>query len=512
MADFDLVVIGGGITGTGIARDAAGRGVRTLLVEQNDLASGASSASTGLIHVGPRDLGLRAFGQLRQARAECDVLLRTAPHLVRPLRLILPHHEGLRAAWQWQLGLLLSDRFRPAFLPAARAINLTYGEAGVPLRRRFRLGMEVSACQVDDRRLVVVSAVGAAGRGATIRTHTRLVRADRDGRLWRLVLNARGRRETVTAWALVNASGPWAAEVLELVVRRPSPLRTRFLKGTHIVVPRLFDHDRGYMFQNRDGRVLYALPYERDFTLVGPTELMVDGHPDAVAASPEEITYLCRAASVHFRAPVEPQHVVHAFTGMRPLHRDPSGARATWRRDHRLVLDAPARQAPLLTVFGGAIGTYRRIAEAVLAALSSTLPSGRSWTRSWTWSWTRSWTATTPLPGGDFPFGGGDALMQRARGLWPFLDEAHLRRLIAAYGTGLDQVLGGADSLAGLGPGFGAALTAAEVRYLMRHEWAHSAEDVLWRRSKLGLRLSPQEEAALVRFMAGDGRLEAAAE
>jgi glycerol-3-phosphate dehydrogenase len=500
MADFDLVVIGGGIIGTGIARDAAGRGVRTLLVEQNDLASGASSASTGLIHVGPRDLRLRALGQLRQARAECDVLLRTVPHLVRPLRLILPHHEGLRPAWQWQLGLLLSDRFRPALLPAARAVDLTYGEAGVPLRRRFRLGMEVSACQVDDGRLVVVNAVDAAGRGATIRTHTRLVRADRDGKVWRLVLNARGRRETVTARALVNAAGPWAAEVLELMARRPSPLRTRFLKGTHIVVPRLFDHDRGYMFQNRDGRVLYALPYERDFTLVGPTELIVDGHPDAVAASPEEITYLCRAASVHFRAPVEPQHVVRAFTGMRPLHRDPSGSRATWRHDHRLVLDAPKRQAPLLTVFGGAICTYRRVAEAVLAALARTLPSGRSW------------TATTPLPGGDFPLGGGDALIRRARGLWPFLDEANLCRLIAAYGTRLDQVLGCADSLAAVGPCFGAALSAAEVRYLMRHEWARSTEDVLWRRSKLGLRATPQEETALARSMAADGRLEAAAE
>jgi glycerol-3-phosphate dehydrogenase len=504
MADFDLVVIGGGITGTGIARDAAGRGVRTLLVEQNDLASGASSASTGLIHIGPRDVRLSALGRLCQARAECDVLLRTAPHLVRPVRLILPHHEGLRPAWRWQLGVLLSDRFRPARLPAARAVDLTYGEAGVPLRRRFRLGLEVSACRVDDERLVVVNAVDAAGRGATIRTHTRLVRADRDGHEWRLVLNARGRRETVTARALVNAAGPWAAEVLELVVRRPSPLRTRFLKGTHILVPQLFDHDRGYMFQNRDGRVLYALPYERDFTLVGPTELMVDGHPDAVAASPEEITYLCRAASVHFRAAVEPQHVVRAFTGMRPLHRDSSGARATWRRDHRLVLDAPARQAPLLTVFGGAIGTYRRVAEAVLARLSGTLPPGRSWSR--------SWTATTPLPGGDFPFGGGDALMQRARGLWPFLDEAHLRRLVTAYGTRLDQVLGGADSLAALGPCFGPALTAAEVRYLMRHEWAHSTEDVLWRRSKLGLPATPQEVAALARFMADDIRLEAAAE
>jgi glycerol-3-phosphate dehydrogenase len=499
MADFDLAVIGGGVNGTGIARDAAGRGVHTLLVEQNDLASGASSASTGLIHVGRRDLRLSALLRLRQARAECDVLMRTAPHLVRPMRLILPHHEGLGPAWQWQLGLMLFDRFRPTLLPAARAVDLTYGEAGVPLRRRFRLGLEVSACQVDDGRLVVVNAVDAAGRGAIIRTHTRVVRADRDGQVWRLVLNARGRRETVTARALVNAAGPWAAEVLELVVRRPSPLRTRLLKGSHILVPRLFDHDRGYMFQNRDGRVLYALPYEGDFTLVGPTELMVDGHPDAVAASPEEITYLCRAASVHFRAPVEPQHVVRAFTGMRLLHRDSSGSRAAWRRDHRLALDAPPREAPLLTVFGGAIGTYQRVAEAVLAKLSRTLRSAPSW------------TATTPLPGGDFPVDGGDALLQRARGLWPFIDEANLRRLIAAYGTRLDQVLGGADSLAGLGPCFGAALSTAEVRYLMRREWAHSTEDVLWRRSKLGLRVTPQEEAALPRFMAGDG-LEAAAE
>jgi glycerol-3-phosphate dehydrogenase len=318
------------------------------------------------------------------------------------------------------------------------------------------------------------------------------------------------------------------------VIRLASQVRTRLVKGSHIVVRRLFDHDRAYMFQGRDGRVLYAIPYERDFTLIGPTELVLDGHPGAVAAEPEEITYLCRAASVHFREPVDPQQVVRTFAGARVLHGDATAASTRWRHDHRVVLDAPPREAPLLTVHGGQIATHRRIAEQALAALGRYLPPASPWTR---WA---------PLPGGDFPFDGIDALVVRARGLWPFLSAANLRRLVAAYGTRIDDVLGCPGGMAhvaasdmpaprqgpapinepaqcpdcqgtgrspvGLGPSFGDELTGAEVRYLMRHEWAQGAEDVLWRRSKLGLRVGPDDEAALVRFMAAGGRHEAAAE
>lgn len=501
MADFDLAVVGGGITGAAIARDAAGRGIRTLLVEQDDLASGASSASTTVIHGGIRQLWPGGLRHMRHMVAEREVLLRTAPHLVRPLRLILPHHEGLPPPWHWQLRLFLHDRLGgQTLLPGARTVELTHGDAAVPLKRKFRLGFEFSVCRVDNARLVILNALDAAERGATIRTHTRLVRADRDGLVWRLALNARGHRETVTARVLVNASGPWVAEVMERVIRRASPVRIQLIKGSHIVVRRLFDHDRACMFEGRDGRVLYAIPYENDFTLIGPAALVFHGHPGGVAAEPEEIIYLCRAASGYFREPVEPQQVVRAFAGLRVLHGHAATPPKGWQRDQRLVLDAPPREAPLLTVHGGDIATHRWAAGAALATLARYLP------------FAPPWTATAPLPGGNFPIDGIEALAVRAGGLWPFLGDRNRHRLVAAHGTRLDRVLGSAASVAELGPWFGDDLNGAEVRYLMRHEWAQSADDVLWRRSKLGLRVGPNGEAALARFIAAGGRHEAAAE
>ncbi|MGA2124814.1 MAG: glycerol-3-phosphate dehydrogenase [Xanthobacteraceae bacterium] len=501
MTDFDLAVVGGGIIGAGIARDAAGRGIRTVLVERDDLAAAPSSASTSLIHGGLDRLRHGEARRLRHMLAERDVLLRMAPHLVRPLRLVLPHHEGLRPPWHWQLRLFFHNRLGGrTLLPGACTVDLTHSDAGVPLKRRFRLGFEFSGCRVDDARLVIVTAGDAAERGAMILTRTRLARADRDGLAWRLVLNARGRRQTLTARVLVNAAGPWAAEVMERVIRLANPVPNRLVKGCHIVVHRLFDHDQAYMFQNRDGRVLYAIPYERDFTLIGPTEVAWAGHPDAVAVEPQEITYLCRVASVHFREPVEPQRVVHAFAGVRVLPGGTAVSPGDRRRDHRLVLDAPPRQAPLLTVHGGEIATHRRIAEAALATLARHLP------------FAPPWTGKVPLPGGDFPFDEIAAVVRRARWQWPFLSESNLRRLVAAYGTRLDQVLGRAASLSGLGPCFGDELTAAEVSHLIRREWAQSPDDVLWRRTRLGLRTGADEQAALARFIAASAPHEAAAE
>jgi len=379
-------------------------------------------------------------------------------------------------------------------------VDLSHGDAGVPLKRRFRIGFEFSGCRVDNTRLVILTACDAAERGALILTRTRLVRADREGPVWRLALNARGHRRTVTARVLVNASGPWVTEVMERVIRVANPVRTRLVKASHIVVPRLFDHDRAYMFHNRDGRVVYAVPYERDFTLIGPAEVAWDGHPAAVAVEPDEITYLCRVASVYFREPVEPQRVVHAFAGVRVRHSGTGVPPGEWRHDRRLVLDAPARQAPLLTVHGGEIPTHRRIAEAALAALARHLP------------FAAPWTARVPLPGGDFPFDGIEALVRRAGGLWPFLGDASLRRLVAAHGTRLDEVLGQVASIAELGPCFGDELTGAEVGHLMRREWARSSDDVLWRRTKLGLRIAPEMQAALAQFIAAGGFSETAAE
>src|SRR6266699_1427080 len=454
MADFDLAIIGGGVNGAGIARDAAGRGIRVLLLEQNDLASATSSASTKLIHGGLRYLEQGALRLVHEALAEREVLLRNAPHLIRPLRFVLPHHDALRPAWQLRAGLFLYDRLGGReILPGTEILDLTHGDVAVPLKRRYKVGFEYSDCRVDDSRLAVLNAVDAAERGALIRTRTRLARADRDGFVWRLALKSRGgRREIVTARGLV--------------------------KGSHIVVPKLFGHDHAYIFQGGDGRVVFAIPYERDFTLIGTTDEDYDGDPGAVAASSDEITYLCRTANAYFRETVEPEHVVWAYAGVRPLHGDRTQAAKDISRDYVLALDAPHREAPLLTVYGGKITTYRRLAEAALEKIADFFVTGPAW------------TAHAPLPGGDFPWDGFEALVARACGLWPFLSEAHARRLVAAHGTRVDRILGQARSLEDLGPCFGTELTGAEVRHLMRCERAERAEDVLWRRSKLGLRLS----------------------
>jgi glycerol-3-phosphate dehydrogenase len=501
MADFDLAVIGGGINGAGIARDAAGRGIRVLLVEQNDLASATSSASTKLIHGGLRYLEQGALRLVREALAEREVLLRNAPHLIRPLRFVLPHHGALRPAWQLRAGLFLYDRLGGReILPGTQVLDLTHGEVAVPLKRRYKVGFEYSDCRVDDSRLVVLNALDAAERGALIRTRTRLARADRDGSLWRLALKSRGRRDIVTARALVNATGPWVATVAEQILRQKAAIPVRLVKGSHIVVRKLFEHYHAYIFQSGDGRVVFAIPYERDFTLIGTTDEDYDGDPGAVAASSEEITYLCRTANDYFRESIDPEHVVWAYAGVRPLHGDLSQAPKDISRDYLLSLDAPHREAPLLTVFGGKITTYRRLAEAALERIADFFVAGPAW------------TAQAPLPGGDFPWDGIEALFARAGGLWPFLNEGHARRLVAAHGTRLDRILGQAKRLEEVGPWFGTELTGAEVRYLMRCEWAERAEDVLWRRSKLGLRLGAEERAKLERFMAEAGGIRTAAE
>jgi glycerol-3-phosphate dehydrogenase len=501
MADFDLAIIGGGINGAGIARDAAGRGIRVLLVEQNDLASATSSASTKLIHGGLRYLEQGAFRLVREALAEREVLLRNAPHLIRPLRFVLPHHDALRPAWQLRAGLFLYDRLGGrAILPGTKVLDLTHGEVAVPLKRRYKLGFEYSDCRADDSRLVLLNAVDAAERGAVIRTRTRLARADREDLVWRLALKSRGRREIVTARVLVNATGPWVAVVAQQILRRETSIPVRLVKGSHIVVPKLFPHDRAYIFQSGDGRVVFAIPYEGEFTLIGTTEEDYDGDPGAVAASSDEITYLCRTANDYFRESIAPEDVVWAYAGVRPLHGDRTAAPKDISRDYLLALDAPHREAPLLTVYGGKITTYRRLAEAAVDKIANFfIPAP-------------AWTAGAPLPGGNFPWNGLEALLARTRGLWPFLTEAHARRLVAAYGTRIDRILGRAMRAEDLGPWFGTELTGAEVRHLMRSEWAERAEDVLWRRSKLGLRLDAEQRQALERFMADARVVETAAE
>jgi glycerol-3-phosphate dehydrogenase len=490
MSDFDLAIVGGGINGAGIARDAAGRGLRVLLVEQNDLGSGTSSASTKLIHGGLRYLEHGWFRLVREALIEREVMLRMAPHLVRPMRFVLPVESGLRAAWMLRLGLFVYDHLGGRrILPATSSLDLTGEPHGATLKGRYRLGFEYSDCVTDDSRLVVLNALDAAERGALIRTRTRCLRADRTEE-WKIVLQVRGRREVASAGVLVNATGPWLGQFTQSVLRQSAPTHLRLDKGSHIVVRRLFGHDRGYVFQTADKRVVFVLPFERDFTLIGTTDGAFSGDPGAVEPSAEEIKYLCAVVNDHFRAVIAPADVVWAFAGVRSLYDDGASKPQDTMRDYVLVLDEEGAKAPLLTVYGGKITTYRRLAEAALDRLAHVFGARPAWTKKST------------LPGGDFPVDGVARLVAQARLSWPFLREAHIRRLVQAYGTRISRILGSAKRVDDLGAWLGADLTAAEVRYLMEHEWAQTTEDVLLRRSKLGLRVSAQEQEQLAKFMA----------
>jgi glycerol-3-phosphate dehydrogenase len=463
--------------------------LRVLLVEQSDLASGTSSASTKLIHGGLRYLEHGWFRLVREALAEREVLLAMAPHLVRPMRFVLPVEPGLRPLWQLRLGLFVYDHLGGRkTLPSTRSLDLSADPHGGTLKGRYRYGFEYSDCMTDDSRLVVLTALDAAARGALIRTRTRCLRADR-GEAWKIVLETRGRREVASARVLVNATGPWLGHFMQSVLQRPAPADLRLDKGSHIVVRRLFGHDRGYIFQTADGRIVFVLPYERDFTLIGTTDDGFSGDPGAVAPSQEEITYLCAAANDHLRAVIAPADVVWAFAGVRSLHDDGAGRPQDAMRDYVLALDHEPGKAALLTVYGGKITTHRRLAEAALDRLAPVLGARPAWTKA------------SRLPGGDIARAGVARLVAEARRSWPFLSEAHVRRLVQAYGTRISRILGPAKQIDDLGVRLGADLTGAEVRYLMDHEWARTADDVLWRRSKLGLRVSPGERERLAKFM-----------
>jgi len=492
-AVYDVAVIGGGINGAGIAREAAGRGLSVALCEQDDLAAGTSSASTKLIHGGLRYLEHGAFRLVRESLREREVLWRMAPHLVEPRRFVLPHHAGLRPAWLLRLGLFLYDHLGGRErLPGTQVIDLTTHAVGAPLRPGHRLGFEYSDCSVDDARLVVLTAMDAAEHGAAVLTRTRCVSADRSGDAWRLTLEdtRTGARQTLAARALVNAAGPWVARVLADVIHAEVPAKIRLVKGSHIVVPRLYEHDRCYIFQNRDGRIVFAIPFEHDFTLIGTTDLDYQGDLAAIRADDSEIAYLCAAASEYFVRPVVPADIVWSYAGVRPLYDDGVVDPGAVTRDYVLALDAPARRPPLLSVFGGKITTFRRLAAAALETLARDLPAAKPW------------SSTAPLPGGDFDPDGLPALAEALRADYPFLLPAHTRRLARAYGTRAFRLLGPCERAADLGRRFGADLTEREVEYLMAHEWANTAADVVWRRSKLALRMQADEIAALDAWMA----------
>jgi glycerol-3-phosphate dehydrogenase len=485
---FDIAVIGGGVNGCGIARDAVGRGLKVLLAEQNDLASGTSSASTKLIHGGLRYLEHKEFRLVREALIEREVLLRAAPHIIWPLRFVLPHHKGLRPRWLVRLGLFLYDHLGGRkLLPPTRSIDLRHDAAGQPLKPGFTHAFEYSDCWVEDARLVSLNARDAAERGAEILVRTRCVEARRADGMWKLRLEGPGGTlRDVSARALVNATGPWVSSFLGGAVGMNAPDKIRTVKGSHIVVEKLFDHDRAYIFQNADGRICFAIPYEQDFTLIGTTDADYQGEPGKVAISEAETEYLLAAANEYFQASVTRANIRWTYAGIRPLYDDGASKAQDATRDYVLRLDQPAGDAPLLSVFGGKITTYRRLAEAALEKLQPSFPAMG-----------QPWTAHATLPGGDFPVNAFAAQVGGIAKKYPFLELREARRLVRAYGTRAERVLGNAKSAADLGRRFGPSLTAAEVNYLMQEEWATSADDIIWRRSKLGLHMQEGDQGAL---------------
>lgn len=493
--DFDLAVIGGGINGTGIARDAAGRGASVLLAEMEDLAGATSSASTKLIHGGLRYLEYYEFDLVRKALKEREVLWRAAPHIAWPLRFILPHHKQLRPAWLLRLGLFLYDHLGGRkLLPPTRTVRLDQGPYSQGLKSIFRKGFEYSDCWVDDARLVVLNARDAADKGVEILTRTKCISARRENGLWTILLKDKttGDERTITAKVLVNAAGPWVAEMLSSVVGANRTSNVRLVKGSHIVVRRLFEHDRCFIFQNGDGRIIFAIPYEQDFTLIGTTDVDIEGDPADAAISDQEIDYLCRSVSEYLQKPVVPGDIVHTYSGIRPLYDDGATDAKAATRDYVLELDGGSDdQAVLLSVFGGKITTYRKLAEQVLSKLEPFLPFDHG-----------KWTAGAALPGGDFDALQFDGTVSDLCRRFSFLDERTARRLTRAYGTDASRILEDAASYADLGEHFGADLYAREVNWMVEREWARSAADILWRRSKLGLRLTPDQVEALETYVA----------
>ena len=487
---YDLLVVGGGVNGAGIARDAAGRGLAVLLVEQDDLASHTSSASTKLIHGGLRYLEQYAFRLVRESLLERELLWGLAPHIIRPLEFVLPHAEATRPRWMVRLGLLLYDHLGGRKrLPASRGVKLAGRPYGAGLRPDIANGFVYADCRVDDARLVALLAVDAAARGADIRTRTRLVEAKREGGAWHATIADAAGTTQVSARAMVNAAGPWIDHILHAVSPDEQERPPRLVKGSHIIVPRMFAGEHAYIFQNPDRRIIFAIPYEDAFTLVGTTDTAWEGDPQAPAISAEETDYLCEAASRWFALPIGPGDVVHSYAGIRPLYDDGSARASEVTRDY--VLRLGCERAPqLLSVFGGKITTHRRLAEHALEKLAPFLAMGPAW------------TATTPLPGGDLP-GDFASFLAGVTARWPFLGEATALRMARAYGTRIERVLGKAASLADLGEDFGGGLRAREVDYLVRHEFARTAEDVLWRRSKIGLHVGAETRDRVAAYLAG---------
>ena len=510
----DLFIIGGGVNGCGIARDAAGRGLSVVLAEMNDLGSATSSASTKLFHGGLRYLEYFEFRLVHEALAEREILLRAMPHISWPMRFVLPYHEdmrfesetptskllsiftpwmrGRRPPWLIRLGLFIYDHMGGRkILPATTTLNLATDPAGKALNSKFRKAFEYSDCWVEDSRLVVLNARDARARGARILTRNKVISAQRHPEFWEITVEdqASGREQVFRARALVNAGGPWVEDIVRDKVHLNSSEGVRLVRGSHIVTRKLFDHGKCYFFQGEDGRIIFAIPYETDFTLIGTTDQEHDGSPADAHCTDAERDYLCDFASRYFEKPVTPEDIVWTYSGVRPLYDDGASSATAATRDYVLSLNATGG-APLLSVFGGKITTYRRLAESALSKLAPYF-SGLSGT----------WTCGVALPGGDFAVDGFDRLVAQLREEYPFVGERWAKRLVRGYGTEAKRILGDAKDEEALGRNFGATMTEAEVAWLMENEFAVTAEDVIWRRSKLGLHLSAEQVSKLDAWM-----------
>ncbi len=497
MTIADLFIVGGGINGVGIARDAAGRGLDVVLCEQNDLAMHTSSASTKLIHGGLRYLEHYEFRLVREALIERETLLKAAPHIIWPLRFVLPYDKGLRPAWLLRLGLFLYDNLGGRkMLPATTRVDLNTGAHHGVLQEKLSFGFEYSDCWVEDARLVALNAVDANERGAEILTRTTctaLARVhDTDGSYWRATLSlSDGEVREVKARAVINAAGPWVDDIVNQVHPGRNERNVRLVKGSHIVTHTLYDGDHCYIFQNPDDRIIFAIPYENDYTLIGTTDLSYQGDQGKVEISEEEIDYLCAAASEYFSKPVTRDQIAWTYAGVRPLYEDNASNNSTVTRDYTFDLDGRDGEPPILSIFGGKITTYRKLAEHALDKLGD-----------YTGEKHAPWTKDAALPGGDIPGADFDRFLAEQSTLYPWLPAPHLRRLARAYGTRVETLLDGAASIEGLGTHFGAGLYEAELRYLIAHEFVQSADDILWRRSKLGLHLSSAEQEAVKTWFA----------
>ncbi len=493
--NHDLFIIGGGVNGCAIARDAAGRGLSVYLAEQNDLASGTSSASTKLIHGGLRYLEHYEFRLVREALIEREVLLNSAPHIIWPLRFVLPHHAGLRPRWLIRLGLFLYDHLGGRkILPPTRSVDFRTDITGQALKPEFVDGFEYSDCWVEDARLVVLMARDAKSKGAVIRTRTKVMAARREGNFWSIDIQSDdGTKESIKAKVLVNAAGPWVGDVLTKVVGLNDPDKIRMVKGSHLVVDKLYDHDRCYIFQNGDGRICFAIPYETNFTLIGTTDEDYRGEPSKPAISQAEIDYLIASVSAYFKRPVTRDMVRWSYSGIRPLYDDGATSAQEATRDYVLKVEQREGSPAMLSIFGGKITTSRKLAEHAMEKLQPFFPKFKA-----------PWTAGASLPGG-MAYGQVAQFVAYQQKAYSFLHPQTVLRLFRAYGTDMEEILKGAHTPSDLGRSFG-PITEAEVDYLRKNEWVKTSDDILWRRSKLGLHMTHNEIRGLRDYM-GEGSM-----